>query len=395
MALDPQTLLLSMSLVVFLTAGVCFLIWLQDRKQVAMFLMASSALLNGAAMIGRIELPFLAAVAIPIPMLLISFSMIWTAFRSLRNRPPKIAVTIVLVVIWLGLCCVPAFRAKLDLRIGCALLLLLIPIGLALRELWLKPHGSSTIRGLVLTILGLQAVLMLRRAFCSLVWPHLTYASIETVPQFPLVFIDFMVITLVFSFAMITLVKDKSVNLYRNIARYDVLTGIGNRRYLEENLHSQIRRAGLSGQPLAFIMIDVDAFKQYNDLYGHLAGDHCLQAVAAILQRCCRPTDMVGRYGGEEFAVVLPNTDIKAALSVAERLLIQIRERRLDHALHPQGFVTISLGVATLVPGSGQTAPDDLMRAADRALYRAKQEGKDRVCLADCQPVFDQINEYV
>ena len=210
--LDPQTLLLTMILVVLLAAGGCLLILLQDRKQTAMLWMAVAAVLVCVAVIGRVALPFLVGVAFVNSALLISFGLIWTAFRSLRDRPPQPVVIILPAAIWLGLCFVPEFRANMDLRIGLGLLLLLIPIGLATHELWLKRQGSRIIRWPVLAVLGIQVVLMLQRAVRSLVWPDVAYAPFEAAPGFDVMMIDVMTIMLVLSFSMIAFVKDQSVS---------------------------------------------------------------------------------------------------------------------------------------------------------------------------------------
>jgi diguanylate cyclase (GGDEF)-like protein len=137
-----------------------------------------------------------------------------------------------------------------------------------------------------------------------------------------------------------------------------------------------------SGRPLALIMIDADEFKAYNDLYGHPAGDRCLQALSRVFLSTCRSDDVVGRYGGEEFAVLLPNTNARTATATANGLLEAVRGLRLKHAKRPNGFVTISLGVASLEPEVNHVTADDLLEAADQALYRAKHGGRDRVCRA-------------
>jgi diguanylate cyclase (GGDEF)-like protein len=129
-------------------------------------------------------------------------------------------------------------------------------------------------------------------------------------------------------------------------------------------------------------MIDADDFKGYNDLYGHPAGDRCLRALSTVFLAICRPGDVVGRYGGEEFAILLPNTNARTAHAVADRLLAAVRDLRLKHAKRPTGFVTVSVGVASLTRETDQVTALDLLEEADRALYRAKQEGRDRVCQA-------------
>lgn len=184
------------------------------------------------------------------------------------------------------------------------------------------------------------------------------------------------------SFGMIALVRERSERRLRDAARINSLTGVGSRRYFEGSLQRQFLRARKSRQALGLIMIDVDDFKAYNDSYGHPAGDRCLRAIAEALSRSCRPTDMVGRYGGEEFAVLLPDTDRRTAYSVAERMRLRVRALHLAHAHHPETMVTISLGIASLIPWLREATPEDLVKMADRALYLAKETGRDRTCQA-------------
>jgi diguanylate cyclase (GGDEF)-like protein/PAS domain S-box-containing protein len=166
------------------------------------------------------------------------------------------------------------------------------------------------------------------------------------------------------------------------LARQDGLTGAANRRHFDETLDAEFRRAKRDGSPLSLIMIDVDRFKLFNDRYGHPAGDDCLRKVAGAIKNLpVRAADLVARYGGEELAILLPGTPEAGATILAERARSAVRGLAIPHAGSEARLVTISLGVATLVPQqSGQ--PDDLVIAADKALYRAKEGGRDRVCVA-------------
>ncbi len=169
----------------------------------------------------------------------------------------------------------------------------------------------------------------------------------------------------------------------KRISSMDGLTGVANRRYFDETISVEWRRARRHSNSLAVLMCDVDYFKLYNDTYGHLAGDECLRKIATtIRQNTERPSDLVARYGGEEFAVVLPETTIGGALMVAEKIRNAIHELNIPHASAPSEQVTISIGIASAAPGF-DNPPDDLVNAADQALYRAKDEGRDRVCRAD------------
>ncbi len=162
----------------------------------------------------------------------------------------------------------------------------------------------------------------------------------------------------------------------------DELTGIANRRRLQQVLDVEWNRARRQDQMIAFVLLDLDFFKLLNDTRGHREGDLCLQAIARFLAGAVRRTgDLLARYGGEEFAVLLPNTDLAGALQVAEQLREGIEALAIPHEAASGGRITASFGVAALTPAAGQR-PETLVEAADLALYRAKTEGRNRVCTA-------------
>jgi diguanylate cyclase (GGDEF)-like protein/PAS domain S-box-containing protein len=166
----------------------------------------------------------------------------------------------------------------------------------------------------------------------------------------------------------------------RLIATTDGLTQVANRRCFDERLQSEWHRLMLQGkQQLSLIMLDVDYFKRYNDCYGHQAGDTCLVKVAkAAAAAVKRSTDLFVRYGGEEFAAILPSTDAAGAIAVAESMRQAIRHLAIPHEQSDvSAIVTVSMGIATVIPCLG-TSPDELVAVADRALYDAKRQGRDR-----------------
>lgn len=170
----------------------------------------------------------------------------------------------------------------------------------------------------------------------------------------------------------------------QDMALTDSLTGLGNRRRLDNALADEIRLAKRQGTPLSLIMLDIDYFKRYNDRYGHAAGDDCLSAVGqAIRHAVKRPADLAARYGGEEFTVLLPNTDSAGAIRVAEDVLEAIRSLGIEHCEHPLGKVTASAGITTSHPLTEADTPAHLLKAADTLLYSAKQQGRNRWCTAD------------
>ena len=160
----------------------------------------------------------------------------------------------------------------------------------------------------------------------------------------------------------------------------DGLTGLFNRRYLDETLPREIHRAERSKNPISVLMLDIDSCKKFNDTYGHDAGDIVLKRIAETVLANIRPSDIACRYGGEEFTIVLPDTQLEIANARAESLREAVSLTELQHNGKDLGNVTISLGVASY-PQHGATR-DTLIKSADEASYQAKQAGKNRVVLA-------------
>ncbi len=170
----------------------------------------------------------------------------------------------------------------------------------------------------------------------------------------------------------------------QQLARIDAVTTIANRRYFDETLEKEVRRAARDENPLALVFCDIDFFKAFNDRYGHPAGDKALRNVALAIDSCFqRAGELAARYGGEEFGVVIPGADIDQAAQLAGTLKERVEQLGIPHGASPVAdTITVSVGVASIVPGP-KFDPTELVDEADRALYRAKGSGRNRIMLAD------------
>lgn len=172
-----------------------------------------------------------------------------------------------------------------------------------------------------------------------------------------------------------------SNDILAHLAMQDGLTGLANRRYFDEALAGEFNRAQRGESALGLLMIDVDFFKQYNDIYGHVAGDECLKKIGHTLTVCMRRAgDVAARYGGEEFAVLLPGTDLVGVVSVAESIRLAVEALGIPHSGNPLDVVTVSIGVEAFSPIHLENEAVELVEAADKALYKAKESGRNKVC---------------
>lgn len=175
--------------------------------------------------------------------------------------------------------------------------------------------------------------------------------------------------------------KLQQVNVILNrLSRIDGLTGIANRRHFDGLFCQEWKRAGRLSKPISLLLVDIDFFKNFNDTYGHQLGDECLKQVAGALSGALkRPCDVIARYGGEEFVAFLPETDEKGAIMVAETMQVNMANMNIPHRNSPvSDKVTVSIGVSTAVPVTN-LLPGTLIADSDKALYQAKQEGRNRI----------------
>ncbi|HUL22654.1 MAG TPA: GGDEF domain-containing protein, partial [Thermodesulfobacteriota bacterium] len=172
----------------------------------------------------------------------------------------------------------------------------------------------------------------------------------------------------------------EAYELIRSQAVTDDLTGIPNRRSFLDRARTEFNRSRRNKYPLSVLMADIDHFKPYNDTYGHERGDECLKKVARAIQKTLkRPSDFCARYGGEEFIVVLPDTTLEGAIFIAEEIRAAVKNLGIEHEKSsPAGIVSISVGVAT-ADNHPSISYEDLIRQSDKALYLAKEKGRDRV----------------
>jgi len=191
-------------------------------------------------------------------------------------------------------------------------------------------------------------------------------------------FLISIVCLIILSLGLVVMTKERSDERNRVLAMQDELTGLTNRRSILDTLDQQLAMARRSVQPLSLLMLDLDHFKRVNDSFGHLAGDEVLRQVASGIASRLRAQDVAGRYGGEEFLVILPGTTVDGAVQLAEELRKSIAAGRIEIGEGHPITITISIGVCGGVPTAGQRV-EDLIDAADRALYSAKENGRDRV----------------
>lgn len=383
---EPLTLVSVLTLVMVFAGCNYLVIWLQNRRERALLWLMASAFGCGGGLFLRATLPEMTGITFAIPWMMLGLGCVWAGCRALAGRPPPWATLLGLFLLWPAATLVPGFLAHALPRIVLGFGIMAILMLLALRSLLSVREERRTGFWLVAVLLGSMAVLCLGWAMGQ-VWHIIRLGSGDgRVGHLNAAVFAFLTAAfqLAMGYAFVALVKERSEQAHASAAALDGLTGLGNRQKLDRAIAAAVAEAQRTGQALGAIMIDIDHFKAYNDWYGHPAGDACLSMVASCLARCIdRSEEEVMRYGGEEFTVLIRQASVERALALAETMRLAVRALRLPHAGQGKGIITISLGVAVL-PGS-DAMTGDVITTADRALYRAKQMGRD--CTMLCAPL--------
>jgi diguanylate cyclase (GGDEF)-like protein len=379
---QPFAMAMTMTMVILATCMNYLVIWVQNRERSALLWMAAASFLTATTFVIRLSWPGSAGVIVANLITLTGLGLVWAGCRVASGRRPVLSALLLPGAIWLLLACIPGFLHATSAHIGAAYLLAAPVLLLALRELWPTAVGHRAGRIFVSALLALFAIL-------GIIWGGLQLISLvhnlgigAASIALPVSAFTITGFYLVLSFAFVALMKEVSEWSHGQTAFQDALTGLANRRHLDGSLAAAVETAHRVGGVLAAIMIDIDQFKAYNDRYGHPAGDACLRTVAACL-RSSLSSEMgeIMRYGGEEFTALIPSADVDEALALAERMRQTVVALRLPHEGWPLGFVTVSLGVAVMEPPyphpSGVFDGPSLIAAADRALYRAKETGRN------------------
>ena len=260
-----------------------------------------------------------------------------------------------------------------------------VPLVMTLKLLLSRQNGrinpGARLAG---TVAAVMVVLYAVRALTGLTQPDGSFSFVDHSPAQSAAVLAMMFLSMVWNFGFLLMAMDRLRNEVADLALLDDLTGVGNRRHLLQRLAEECARSERSGEPFALLAIDLDGFKSINDTHGHAAGDACLQHFTLMAQTRLRPGDLLARTGGDEFCVVLPASTLREGAMIARRLLEVCREDA-GQCVGADVPVAVSIGVAQWTPEIG-AFPDRLIAAADRALYAAKNDGKNRHAVFDHAP---------
>lgn len=386
MTLDPPTLVLLNILIIGLVTVAYGVVWLENRKEHALLWLLGSSVSAGFGMVLRFLMPDTVALVLSNGFLEGCGLCIWMACRALRGRSTMPLLLPLPTLGWALASLLPGFTEVLSVRIIAANIIMGTLFTLASREIWRLPVTSQLLRLSIFGLLAAQAGVSFVWALYNLLRPAPSGAVLLTMRGIVLFDLATIIFTLLLAIGLIVLIRERAVAEYRHIALVDVVTGVGNRRAFDGALSKAVERARRRGEAISLVMADIDSFKSYNDRYGHVEGDRCLQRIGQALAAALPRGAGVYRYGGEEFAIILPGMALTDALAVTEGLRLAVRRLNIPHAAREGGIVTVSQGVAARASAAGREAAGEaahsLLVAADQALYGAKQDGRDRVVAA-------------
>lgn len=383
--LDGPTLAFVTVCIVALLGLFLILAWLQQRDMRALawwgsaYLIGASSLALWAAPSQWLALPR----QVPFAMIFVACGMIWNGVRLFRGRRMLPLAAVTGAVVWIVLCALPAFPAGSSARVVLGVLIVATYTFFIAFELARERRKSLRSRTAAVVVPCLHAAIFLIPLAIRALLPQVIAASWVTV--FVLQTVLYAVGT---AFIVLLLVKDHHVNFYRQAASTDHLTGLLNRRaFLENALKLCARQAGRN-QPVTLMMFDLDHFKSINDRFGHAVGDEALRVFADTIRKSMRESDIVGRLGGEEFAAIVAEP-MDLATPIAERVRANFE---ISGKVIAEQAIGGSVSIGTATATGIVTNIDALIARADAALYRAKANGRNRVCSAEDEAASERVH---
>jgi diguanylate cyclase (GGDEF)-like protein len=379
MSLDIPTLFV-VAVFVCAVAGLLLLLsWLQNRNVRGLAFWASALIIGsiGVALIAaRGDISDTWSIAIANAMLATAYGVMWAGARNFDGRATPAALVLAGAVIWLVACYIEAFFASQQARTALMSAIVVSYSLLSAWELWRGRREGLTFRLPVILLLLVHSAFFVVRIPLAGALPLPTeseefHSGWWTFTIFEAVFFAFCIPYLLGAMA-----RERMALGYKRASLIDPLTGVNNRRAFFERGEKLLHRSTFDGRPAVLLLFDLDRFKQVNDTFGHHVGDGVLKAFCGAAAAALRPDDLFGRVGGEEFASLLPHTSLDEGLAVAERVRSSFEATTLEVGANPLA-ATVSIGVAMSIDPSRTLA--DVFKAADRALYRAKANGRNRV----------------
>ena len=317
---------------------------------------------------------------------LLGYSFILAGARSFGGRETPPAAYLLAPLVWLIAMRLPPFQADINLRIILVHATQITFTALIAYEFWRERAEPLLSRWPAIIVLLSHAAILCARAPIIIGLPLESDIEFLRSAPFAAMILGSVLYTITFAFLLLSMTKERGELRHKTAALVDPLTGLANRRAFLHEADAVAQRRAKRNEPLSVILADLDRFKTVNDEFGHAIGDRVLQVFADTIRRTLRAHDVSGRLGGEEFAFTLPGASAQEAAQVAERIRLRFADAALTIGAHAVAS-TVSIGVASTSAPMANVA--DLLAVADRALYRAKAEGRDRVVVIDC----DQAGE--
>jgi diguanylate cyclase (GGDEF)-like protein len=378
MYFDPPTLFGVIG-IVGTTAGLLLLFsWMQQRRVTALahwglaFVLMSCGV---AVIVIRGPMTDIWSTTIAPMMTLFGYGLMWCGARTFEGRKCNYFLAGAGALIWLIACEFDGFASAMALRMRVSSAIIIVYTLLAAAEYWRARDTELMSRWPAIVVLLFHAVAFTIRIPLIEQLPFPGGTNPDNPGWFPVGAVGTLLHYLCLAFLVMNMTKERAELQQRKTALLDPLTGVANRRAFLDRGERVMRRSVAEGKPVAVLVLDLDKFKQINDTFGHHAGDRVLCGFCETVNDVLRPTDIFGRLGGEEFACLLPDVTTAEAVRIAERIRVSFEECRTS--ILGDTVSTVSVGVATTRDGDPDL--DDLMAAADRALYQAKAKGRNRV----------------